>query len=434
MARFPTFLSAHRLVIVLVGVVLIVIAMVLVGQSKWRGVAPDHSLVRPQEISEPAFQPSNLDPWPSFRGNAARTGVANTSLPAKLHLVWKYDTKDAIDSTAAIVDGRVYVGTDSGRLLCLDLSDGKLIWEFTEDHMGAIFSSPCVANGRVFFGDYSGHVYAIDATSGRKVWSVALHDEVISSPIAVDNVVVVGSYDYTLNCFDAATGQSKWSFRTDAQVHASPAFLKDSVLIAGCDGYLRTILLKNGEEQSTVSLGGPCAASPAVLDGRVYLGMVHGECLCVDLGKGEVDWQVPAEEDGQHEIETSAAVVAGEGGGSGGVIFGSKDGRVFRLSAKTGQMQWTFTAKGAVESSPTVAGGRVFFGSDTGQLYGLDVRTGARVWDYALGGGIHSSPALGEGRLVVGNKDALFCFGPKVSQRAHEMPESTRPTPAPHGR
>src|ERR1051326_9186667 len=66
--------------------------------------------------------------WPQFRNTPALTGVAASPLPAALRVLWTYDTKQAVESSAAVVDGVVYVGSMSGELLALDAATGALEW------------------------------------------------------------------------------------------------------------------------------------------------------------------------------------------------------------------------------------------------------------------------------------------------------------------
>src|SRR5688572_30368948 len=49
--------------------------------------------------------------WPQFRGNARLTGVAAAAPPDTLRLKWTYEAGESIESSAAIVDGAVYVGS-----------------------------------------------------------------------------------------------------------------------------------------------------------------------------------------------------------------------------------------------------------------------------------------------------------------------------------
>ncbi|MBU0616409.1 MAG: PQQ-binding-like beta-propeller repeat protein, partial [Planctomycetes bacterium] len=92
-----------------------------------------------------------LDQWPMFRGSPQLTGVARGTLPDELHVRWKYETSEPITSTAAIVDGTVYVGSDDGKLYALELATGRLRWTYAIEDM--IESSPTVVGGLVIFGD-----------------------------------------------------------------------------------------------------------------------------------------------------------------------------------------------------------------------------------------------------------------------------------------
>ena len=67
--------------------------------------------------------------------HANLTGVSASTPPATLKVLWTYDTKDVIDSSAAIVDGVVYVGGGNGDLLALDLASGKLRWKYTTGNL-----------------------------------------------------------------------------------------------------------------------------------------------------------------------------------------------------------------------------------------------------------------------------------------------------------
>ena len=60
----------------------------------------------------PASAPANS--WPQFRGSASLSGNTAATVPATLKLLWTYDAGDAIESSAAIADDVVYVGSQDG--------------------------------------------------------------------------------------------------------------------------------------------------------------------------------------------------------------------------------------------------------------------------------------------------------------------------------
>jgi len=73
--------------------------------------------------------PSRPDAWPRFRGSAALLGVADAALARPLELAWSFEAKDGVASSAAIVDGSVYVGSRDGVLSAIDLATGKARWQ-----------------------------------------------------------------------------------------------------------------------------------------------------------------------------------------------------------------------------------------------------------------------------------------------------------------
>jgi len=75
-------------------------------------------------------QPAAGTDWPQFRNTPNLSGVATSTLPATLKVLWTYEAGGAIESSAAVVDGVVYVGTGTGELLAIDLATGKLKWKY----------------------------------------------------------------------------------------------------------------------------------------------------------------------------------------------------------------------------------------------------------------------------------------------------------------
>jgi outer membrane protein assembly factor BamB len=129
--------------------------------------------------SSPAAAPA--DAWRQFRGTPNLTGVSASAPPASLNVLWSYDTKDVIDSSAAIVDGVVYVGAGNGDLLALDLASGKLRWKYTTGNLIGE-SSPSVGDGAVYIGDLGGLLHAVNVKNGSRLWTFTTGSEIKSSP------------------------------------------------------------------------------------------------------------------------------------------------------------------------------------------------------------------------------------------------------------
>jgi len=105
-------------------------------------------------------------------------------------LLWRYDPKAAEAAGKnlrlgwgsrgiAWWDGKVFTGTQDGRLIAIDAKSGKLVWSvqtFDADSPRYISAAPRVFNGKVAIGNAGdmgavrGYVTAYDANTGRQLW------------------------------------------------------------------------------------------------------------------------------------------------------------------------------------------------------------------------------------------------------------------------
>ena len=344
------------------------------------------------------------DTWNTFRGNPQLTGVAASDLTPPLTLLWAYPTADAIESTAAIHEGTVYVGSLDGQLYALDLHTGALVWQYQAD--GEIKSSPTVADSTVYFGDEAGTFHAVATQSGQRRWTFAADAGIISSATHTGDRLYFGSYDQHLYCLDATVGTLIWKIATEGYIHGTPALYENRVAVAGCDGYLWLLDRADGTQHQQLALGGYVASSAAIHAGRAYLGTFGNEVLGVDLGAGEIRWRY-AHAVRKFPFYSSPAVT------DQAVVIGGRDKLVHALDPQTGQPLWTFAAGARVDSSPVIAGEYIYVG--TRALIALALASGTEVWRFETGAAIAASPAIAADRLVIGATDGvLYCFGKEI--------------------
>ena len=142
-------------------------ALLLVIFASW---SPMSAAVRGDDdhtatASPPA--PQKNDAWNLFRRNSALNGtLPGGALADALAPLWMFDAGDSIESTAAIVDGRVYFGSLDTFLYALDLETGEELWRFQA--AAEVKSSPSVFDGVVYFGDEFGEFHALDAVPVAK--------------------------------------------------------------------------------------------------------------------------------------------------------------------------------------------------------------------------------------------------------------------------
>ena len=79
-----------------------------------------------------------------------------------------------MESSPAVVNGVVYVGSDDNKMYALNAATGTKEWSYSTG--GSVVSSPAVVNGVVYFGSEDDYVYALNAATGVKEWSYQTGD------------------------------------------------------------------------------------------------------------------------------------------------------------------------------------------------------------------------------------------------------------------
>ncbi|MEK6674554.1 MAG: PQQ-binding-like beta-propeller repeat protein [Planctomycetota bacterium] len=95
-------------------------------------------------------------------------------------------------STVAVADGLVYASDLSGFLYCLDEKTGKLHWK--HDTMAAIWGSPYVVDGKVMLGDEDGKVVVLQHGKEMKVLATnELENSVYTTPVASNGTLYIAN-------------------------------------------------------------------------------------------------------------------------------------------------------------------------------------------------------------------------------------------------
>jgi len=343
--------------------------------------------------------------WPTFRGDPLQTGSAADKLPAQLEVLWKFETKDAIEATAAIVNGVVYVGSFDEHFYALDLATGKEKWKFKA---GPIKAAAGYRAGYIYVGNIDGDFFCLDAATGKEVWKFKTEGEISSGANFAGDNVLFGSGDEHLYCV-SKEGKQVWKYQVPGgPVNGSPVVVGDRTFAAGCDSNLHIIDLAKGKQLAKLDLGSQIGASAAVAGDFLYVGtMSSNEVLAVDWKKAEIAWKFQAARNANAFFASPALT-------DNLVIVGSRDKRIWALERKTGKEVWSFPTERLVNSSAVVAGQRVFVGSMDGNLYALDLAKGTQLQKFPLAGPVSASPAVGGGCVVVGTERGMvYCLGGK---------------------
>ncbi|SDU35567.1 carboxypeptidase regulatory-like domain-containing protein [Jiangella alkaliphila] len=359
--------------------------------------------------------------WTQYQNNATRSGMSGDALAAgTLQPSWTADADSAVTfASPVIAGGRVFLGSDAGRLAAYDAGTGERLWSFQTGD--ALRGTPAVAGDLVVTGGgLDGGLVALDAATGAQRWSVPTPGRatVYTAPSVVDGVVYAATgptqdREDTVFALDAATGEQLWATDVGTSVFAGPAVGEGLAIVGNADdGELIALDATTGATRWTLTreddyfIGGA-----SIVDGTVFIpttdGGGGGSLLAVDAATGTLRWEAATHGDGQG----STPAVYGDL-----VIAGSHGlGLVVAYDRETGEPVWQYAVSGAVSASVMVTDdGFVVGGSQLdNRIWALDASTGALAWEAAAGGNVTTSPAYADGLLVSADvRGNVFAFHP----------------------
>jgi alcohol dehydrogenase (cytochrome c) len=347
----------------------------------------------------------------------------------------EYDPIVAVNRGVAYLNGRIFRGTDDGRLLALDAQTGKEIWRNVvgDPRLGeALTGAPIAWNGLVIVGtaasDFGirGRIAGYDASSGRELWRFntipiagdkgaeswkdsnwAKHggggtwSSFAIDPTSGELFIPIGNpvpmfapedrpganlFTDSVVVLDAQTGKLKWYYQLDPSdgldhdLGAAPLLFRnnrseDMVAAAGKDGFLYLIDRDAHKLQAKTAI--------TTVDPKPVVPTPEGVTVCPGL-LGGVEWNGPA--------------------------FDPK-----RMTIFVGAVDYCSIVKG-VRGSKWVPGGLSFGGSwtpvadpPTGWLTAVDGDTGRVRWKLHTDGPVLSGvTATAGGIVLVGDNSGAF--------------------------
>jgi outer membrane protein assembly factor BamB len=389
---------------------------------------------------------SRAEPWPAWRGPRGDGTSTEVNVPirwsATENIRWKVSIPGKGYSSPIVWDERIFVTTcleeeEKRLLLCLDCSDGKLLWQREvlkaklerKHNLNSFASATPATDGKhvwvTFLQDPDMQVACYDY-DGNKVWqrspgSFQSIQGFCSSPVLYKDLVIInGDQDAEawIVALDKATGASRW--RADrpnrTRSYCTPLIidvagkkqlvLSGSKCVAGYDPNSgRPIWIVDGPTEQFVS-------SPVFTDHVLFVTAGYPTHHLMGIrpnGKGNVTkthvlWDDPRAADyvpspvahGKHVF-----FVNDNGAGAGCIV------------AQTGERMWTQRLGRHHSASPLSAGGHLYFLDDDGNTFVVKAAPPFElVSRNALDEACYASPAVSQGQLFIRGLHHLYCIGP----------------------
>ena len=110
----------------------------------------------------------DLHDWPTYRGNAARSGYTPSEVPSSLSRIWATSLGGRLTSPVMAKGVLCVAQIESHTVHALNAEDGQVIWEFIAG--GIVDSPPTLYGGMAIFGCGDGSVYSLRLEDGSLLW------------------------------------------------------------------------------------------------------------------------------------------------------------------------------------------------------------------------------------------------------------------------
>lgn len=190
----------------------------------------------------------------------------------------------------AVAGELVLFATPGGELIAARRDTGQVSWRtaVAGTRIGVAYAQvndvtgdPVIQGDHVFVGNQSGRVMALNLRDGRRQWTA---DEAAYGPVwPVGGSVFLMSDRNRLLRLDASDGEFIWGQqlplhtrdrerrRVQVYAHYGPVLAGGRLIVASDDGKLRMFDPASGESRGEVALRGGAAVSPIVVGGTLYV-------------------------------------------------------------------------------------------------------------------------------------------------------------------
>ena len=428
--------------------------------------------------------------WPMWGGTPERNMVSSmkgipTSWDIKTNknVKWMAQLGSQSYGNPVVSGGQVYVGTnnelvrnrkeggDRGVLMCFRESDGKFLWQHTNEKLPSgrandwpyqgVCSSPLVEGDRLYYVSNRCELVCLDthgdgSGNPKVIWKFDMMEEVgsqphnmsNSSPVSYGDLIFVGTANGqdeshvhipsprapSMIAVNKNTGKLVWEVNNVGEriLHgqwSSPAVGKVGdvwqVMVGEGDGWIRSYEVLTGKKLWEFDLNpkdsvwpktrNEVIATPVIWENKVFIANgqdpEHGE------GVGHL-YSIDATKRGDitetgrlwHYDKIRRSISTGAA--YNGLLFYSDfSGFLHCLDESTGKPYWTHDLLSAVWGSPMVIDGKVYLGDEDGDVVVLEASKEKKlIAQMNMGSSVYATVVPANGTLFVMNRNQLWAL------------------------
>jgi outer membrane protein assembly factor BamB len=290
---------------------------------------------------------STLEKWNPFSSSKVKPAeLVNFNADLKTSTRWSLDVGNSEQGyfQPVVYDGVVYAASESGRVVALDKSTGRIKWQAKADNK--LRAGVAVTADTVAVVDGANQLVAFDF-QGKAKWKTAMDVDVTSVPTGSINSIIVRGIDFSVISIASDSGQQRWKHSRQLP----PLTLRIN---------------------STVDIN----------NARVYAGFPGGRLVGLDLNTGNVVWEaILASPTGTTEIERIADVTGNPVYNFREVCAAAFQGKVGCLDSTSGKTLWN--SELSSPNGASVDDRYVIAANELGDLFAYSRNGGKQVWRIA---------------------------------------------------
>lgn len=300
-------------------------------------------------------------------------------------------------SGGTVADGTLYVGSNAGQLVAINLSDNST----------PKFSDP------IEFKNQTGPLSCNALSCGSTTSTVAIY----GTPAVYDNFVYIAGYDgviYKFNVSDLNDITPKKFFQPDGKLEpfvGGPVIAQGKLFIGRSDGTIYSLDAATGDLLATYKTGDKIWGTPAVDGDTLYIGSFDKKLYAFNISTGKLNpkWDTP--------FETQGAIISTPLVYKGVVYIGSFDKYLYAIDANTGKEIHKFPGKNWFWAQPEIVDGIIYAGNMDGFVYIINADTMKEVTKpIDLKSPVASAPVVVGNYIVFASRNCIIYKIDTVSQ------------------
>lgn len=302
--------------------------------------------------------------------------------------IWRTPTKPKkmrssnLGGGLTVADGTVFAVDGVAESLALDAGTGEIRWRVDVGTPGR--SAPTVAGGRMVFGTIDERLIALEASTGRQLWNYAATASATivfgqPAPAIVDNVVLAGFGSGDVAAIRLETGEPVWSDTLGAaggrnslvdlsSIHGLPVISDGTAYVVSLGQVLSAIDMRSGRRLWERTVSGKDGL--VIVGNWLFMLSADQQLACLDKTTGHVRWVTVLPRFRKAKSQKQAIVWSGPVLANGRLVCVSnfpKQGMI-SVDARTGKAGETMKTKSTSPLAPVVAGGLLLVVTDDGRL------------------------------------------------------------------